>query len=574
MELQQYVVVGIFLLTLGTLICSQLRPSRVFSVALLLLLLTGNLSLEQVLANATNTGVITLVLLLLVSNVLDKTGVIKQLGRRLVVKSYSKSFFRLFGVTFVSSALLNNTAVVATLLGPVKHNPHHRASRLLMPLSFFAIFGGTVTLIGTSTNLIVDAFLRQRGEAGFGFFDFTPYGLCAGLGGALMLYLCQGLLPRREVKQKPYKEYVIEARVDNDSPLIGKTIEQSHLRNLPELFLVEIIRGKGLISPVHPEEALYPGDKLIFTGNVKRIDSLGHIEGLSLFAEADGLLKENLQEVVISNRANIVGKSLKQVGFRALFDAAVVALRRDGAEVSGKLGEIKLQPGDYLLLATGPDFAKRHNLNKNFFLLSEHQIGNRLRPWQEALSLGGFVAAIGLAALGWLSLPLALLYLLGLLILTRITDSNEVRRVLPINLLMVIIGALSLASAMQTAGLIQLLTEQLAPGMLSWSPIWALMGVYVITLLMTEMITNNAAAALMFPFAMSIAQALGLPIMPFALAVAFAASASFMSPHGYQTNLLVFSAANYRYLDFIRVGLPVSITYSGIILALLSAAYF
>ena len=573
MDIHQLVVLAVFVGTILALIFSNQRPSTVFAGTVLLLLLTQQLSLDDILLNLTNKGLITLILLLLVSSAIDKTALIKRLGRKLVNANFSNSYWKLFSLTFVSSALLNNTAIVASLIGPIKQNQYHPASRLLIPLSYAAILGGTVTLIGTSTNLIVDSFLLEHGHPGFNFFDFTLYGLVAGLSCGILMFFLIPLLPNIENKNNSYQPYMVEAEVDAGSELIGKTVEQNHLRNLPELFLVEVIRNGKLISPVNPELVIMENDKLIFSGNVQKLDSLSHIKGLSTFAEANGILRESLTEVVVANRAQLIGQTIKNLGFRALFDAAVVAIRRDGEQLSGKLGEIKLKAGDYLLLATGPDFNTRQNLSKNFFILSEQKISRPLTNRQEWITLGGFLTVVSLAAANLVSLAIGLLFFAAVLIGFRVTNNGEMKRNLPLNLIIVIVGALSLATALETSGVISLTTHHLMPYLANTNWFVALVIVYLTTLLLTEFVTNNAAAALMFPFAYGLVEITGAPLMPFALAVAFAASASFISPFGYQTNLLVFNAANYRFSHFIKIGLPISILYSSIVLSLLNMMY-
>ncbi|NDW14833.1 SLC13 family permease [Alteromonas genovensis] len=574
MDVTQFIVLAIFASTILALIFTNQRPATVFSGAVLGLLVTQQLSLDDILSNLTNKGLITLILLLLVSSAIDKTALIKRLGRKLVTADFTHSYWRLFSLTFISSALLNNTAIVASLIGPIKQNQHHPASRLLIPLSYAAILGGTVTLIGTSTNLIVDSFLQEHGHPGFNFFDFTLYGTVAGLSCGLLMFVLLPLLPNISNKDSNYFEYMVEADVEAGSELIGKTVEQNHLRNLPELFLVEIVRNKNLISPVGPDLVILEHDKLIFSGNVQKLENLSHIKGLSMFAETDGVLRESLTEVVVSNRAQIIGQTIKELGFRALFDAAVVAIRRDGEQLSGKLGEIKLKSGDFLLLATGPDFATRQNLSKNFFILSEQKIARPLTNKQEWITLGGFLTTVALAASNIIHLAIGLLFLAAVLVFMKVTSNGEMKRNLPLNLIVVIVGALSLATALETSGVIAVTTETLLPVLSSTDWFIALIAIYLITLLLTELVTNNAAAALMFPFAYGLVEIIGAPLMPFALAVAFAASASFISPFGYQTNLLVYNAANYRFSHFIKIGLPISLVYSAIVLCLLNITYF
>jgi len=573
MDINQLLVISIFASTILALVFSDKRPSFVFAVSLLALIGGQQLNISQVMINFTNQGLITLILLLLVSSAVDKTSLIKRLGRTLVTASFNHSYWRLFALTFFSSAMLNNTAIVASFIGPVKQNQYHHASRLLIPLSYSAILGGTVTLIGTSTNLIVDSFLIEHGHPGFNFWDFTLYGLVAGLSCGLLMFFMTPLLPEIKNKDRKYNAYFIEAKVAKDSELVGKSVEENHLRNLPELFLVEIVRSGKLISPVSPDLVIQPDDKLIFSGNIQKVDALNHIKGLNLFAESNGFLHDNLTEVIISNRAQIIGKTLKGLGFRALFDAAVVAIRRDGETLSGKLGEIKLQSGDFLLLATGPDFMQRHNLSKNFFILSERKVASKLSKSQEAITLGGFLLTVLLAASSVIPLATGLLFFIATLVIAGVTSNNEIKRNIPLNLIVVIVGALSLATALETTGVISLLTEWIYPHVADNSPFWALVVIYLLTLLLTELVTNNAAAALMFPFAYGMVEVLNVELMPFALAVAFAASASFISPYGYQTNLLVFSASEYKFKHFIKFGLPISLCYSTIVLLLLKYTY-
>ena len=574
MDVNQIMVLGIFFSTIFALVATNKRPSTIFAAAVLVLLVSQQVSFDEVLSHLTNKGLVTLILLLLVSSAIDKTALIKQIGRKLITPNFAVSYWRLFGLTFFSSALLNNTAVVASLIGPVKQNQYHPASRLLIPLSYSAILGGTVTLIGTSTNLIVDSFLQQHGHPGFAFWDFTLYGMVAGLSCGLLMFILATLLPDIANKKNDYRSYIVEAEVEAGSELIGKSVEENHLRNLPELFLVELIRDKQLISPVSPDFVIQQGDKLIFSGNVQKLDSLAHIKGLTMFAEADGILRENLTEVIISNRAQIIGQTIKALGFRALFDAAVVAIRRDGEQLSGKLGEIKLQAGDFLLLATGPDFQTRQNLTKNFFILSEQKINRPLTQRQEWITMGGFLLTVALSAANIVNLAIGLLFFAAVLVGAKVTSNGEIKRNLPLNLIVVIVGALSLATALENAGVIELSTAFLVPYLSDANWFVAMVTVYLATLVLTEFVTNNAAAALMFPFAYGVAGLVGAPLMPFALAVAFAASASFISPYGYQTNLLAFNAANYRFKHFIKIGLPISVTYSSIVLILLNVTYF
>ena len=406
----------------------------------------------------------------------------------------------------------------------------------------------------------------EQGHQSFGFFDFSIVGISA-LAICLFVILVRlPSLPNITEEALLTKEYLVEAEVSNDSRLVGKTIEENGLRSLDSLFLVELVRRGRLISPVKPEEYIEAGDKLIFTGDISKVLTLQQFDGLTLFAEQDGLLRDNLTEVVIKPDSAIIGKSLKGAGFRARFDSAVVAIRREGETLSGKLGEIVIQSGDFLVLAVGKDFSSRTNLSKNFFILSGHQPDNMLYGWRDSLTILGFIGTVATSVFTEVSLLQCLLFYIAALIFSGCLSINEIKRRFPLEIWMIVLSALTLATAMENSGLALLLAgnvEQLLQGK---SIYFAFVIVFVLTLVLTELVTNNAAAALIFPIAYNIAIGLGVNPVPFVLAVAFAASGSFISPYGYQTNVMVFNAGNYKLSDFVKYGLPVSITYTAVVL--------
>ncbi|NRA79524.1 MAG: SLC13 family permease [Pseudoalteromonas sp.] len=569
MILQQWLIVVIFITTIVGLIKFQKFPERVFAAACLACFATNLVSTEQLLNNAVNPGLVTLLLLVVCAFAFERTSFLRKLANVLFNGSVVKSYVRTLLATVVASGFLNNTAVVATLISPVKNNKLIAPTKLLLPLSYAAILGGTLTLIGTSTNLIVNSMLIERGAEGFKFFDFLPIGLAAVAACVLVMALTINRLKGKVCKDETSSDYFVEAKVNTGSPLIGKTVEQNGLRSLEALFLVEVVRDNRLISPVSPTQMIREGDKLIFSGDVTKVLVLQQFEGLSLFAEQDGLLRDNLTEVVIKPGAAVVGKTLKTAGFRARFDAAVVAVRREGEKLSGKLGDITIQSGDFLILAVGPDFSKRTNLTKNFFILSGVKADNMLKGLKERIVTWGFVATIAGSLIFDISLLKSFIFYLAVLVGCRCLSLNEIKRRFPLELWLIVMSALTLATALDNSGVSTLIAEQVE-GLLAGQSVYiAFIGVFLLTLLFTELITNNAAAALTFPIAFTIAQGLGVSYMPFVLAVAFAASGSFISPYGYQTNLMVYNAGNYKLTDFIKFGLPISITYSLVVLTLI-----
>ncbi len=567
MSTDAYITLGLFVVIVGCLIRYQTRTVPIFGAVLLLLVAFNLVSQQQLLSSIANPGLVTLILLVFCSFALEKTRLLKILASKVIVQSYHSTWLRLFGVTAICSALLNNTAVVATLLSPVRNNPHHFASRLLLPLSYAAILGGTLTLIGTSTNLIVNSLYIDAAGESLGFFSFTAIGLLLVAGCGVVLFVCSRWLPDIDNEQRNTAEYFIDAEIIEGSELIGRSVEQNGLRHLESLFLIEVVRNRSLISPVSPSEVLQLGDRLIFSGDITKVLQLSQFSGLALFSEQNGLLSSNLSEVVVRPESVLVGKTLKKVGFRALFDAAVVAIRRDGANLSGKLGEVTICAGDFLVLAVGDDFKDRRNIAKNFIFISGVEPESRISGAKAWLSVGGFVATIALAAVGVVGLLEGMLLFLGVLVFSKCVTVNELMRRFPTGIWLIVSSAILLSHALVNSGVVELLSSWLNAGVDKEHVYLALIVIYIATWLMTELVTNNAAAALMFPVAYSVAIGFGVDILPFVMTVAFAASGSFISPYGYQTNLMVFSAGQYKLAHFVQVGLPVSITYALIVIA-------
>ncbi|WP_026958058.1 SLC13 family permease [Aliagarivorans taiwanensis] len=573
MDFDVVLVLATFVATIIGLVRFQQYPAHVFGALLLFLLASGLVGEEAMLRSMANHGLVTLVLLMICSLALEKTRLLRVVTAKIIRPDFRLTWLKLYGSVTFLSAILNNTAVVATLLSPIRNNPYHPSKRLLIPLSFAAIFGGTLTLVGTSTNLIVNSmYLETTGES-LSFFDFTLTGLVITVvcGGALFLF--SKSLPNQGVQEGDFHRYFVDAKVQPESKLIGQTVEQAGLRHLESFFYVEIVRDGRLISPVSPQQLIAEGDRLVFAGDVKKLMQLTQFEGLKLFADQNGLLGSNLREVVVREESVLVRKTLKDMGFRARFDAAVVAIRRSGERVSGKLGDFKLRAGDFLVLAVGDDFDGRQNLDKNFIMLTDVEAESRLTGWRETVAVGGFLAAIAASAVGLMSLLKATTLLLGVLFATRCLTPNEALRRFPLTIWLIVSTSLMLSFALIDTGLIQQLSSQLDGRVGPEQAMLALVVIYFLTYGLTELVTNNAAAALMFPIAYGVAQGMGLNPLTFVMAVAFAASSSFINPFSYQTNLMVFNAGRYKLKDFVKVGLPICLFYSASVLLTLPVIF-
>ncbi|WNC71224.1 SLC13 family permease [Thalassotalea psychrophila] len=566
LSIDQWMMLAIFAGTLIGLVKYQNSPERVFAAATMACLTLSFVTTEQIFNNAINPGLITLILLINCSFAFERTSFLRLLASRLISKSVTSSYVKTLLTTAFASAILNNTAVVATLISPIKNNKFINPGRLLLPLSYAAILGGTLTLVGTSTNLIVNSMLIERGLPSLKFFDFTLVGLAAMGACLLVLFIRIRALPKTAADSKDDKHYFVEAEVMRESKLIGRSIEDNGLRSMDSLFLIEIIRHGHLISPVTPEEYIQPGDKLIFTGDISKVFVLQQFDGLQLFAEQDGLLRDNLTEVLIKPGSAIIGMTLKQAGFRARFDAAVVAIRREGSTLSGKLGDLVIQSGDFLVLAVGNDFVSRTNLTKNFFILTGVEPEDMLSGWRDKFTLFGFLGAISTSVIFEISLLKCLMFYMAALFAFNCLSINEIKRRFPLEIWLIVVSALTLATALEGTGVSQVIADLVHGFLQDKSVMIAFVAVFLITLLLTEAITNNAAAALIFPIAYNIAIGLDANPLPFIMAVAFGASGSFISPYGYQTNVMVYNAGNYRLKDFVKVGLPISITYSAVVL--------
>jgi len=571
----QQAVVGAALAVLVVLLVrGRHAPAVVFSGTAFFFLLLDYVSLADMLQQFTNPGLVTVLALMLVSVVLDKSRLLELAAERLVRGPYRWALLKLTLVTGLYSAVLNNTAVVASLIGPLRSNPAHSASRLLLPMCYAATIGGILTLVGTSTNLLVNSFMIGRGLPGLQMFDLLPVGLPILLACTLtMVLLFPRLLPVRAGSDGAAEDYFVEARVRAGSALVGRSVQDNGLRHLGHLFLSEIVRDGRLIAPVAPDEVVRADDRLVFAGDLTRLDLLAPFDGLEIEDQHATQAMKNLVEVIVTVHASIARRTLREVDFRSQFDAAVVAVRRGHRRLGGSLGNLPLEPGDTLVLAAGRDFEKRNNLARNFVVVSRPEVAKFVDPYRGLLALGGFLAVIVLAALGCLDFLKGLLVLLALFLLFGFTRLAELRRQAPLHLLFIIGSALVIAEVMLSSGTAALLARGMLAVFEPLGPLGALAGLLLLAWLLTETMTNNAAAALSFPIAIGLAERLALSPTPFVMAVIYGASASFLTPYGYQTNLMVMAPGRYTLGDYARAGAPLALVFLGVALLAIPLAF-
>ncbi|ELV8755586.1 SLC13 family permease [Vibrio vulnificus] len=566
---EQGFVLALLLGIITCLLVTKIKPSYIFAGAAFAAFMAGMSDLTAIAANFTNSSLLTLVLLILASTALEKTRLISWVSRSISEGRLLTVVAKLgFSTAFLSS-FTNNTAVVVSLIGAIKRNRQHAPSKLLIPLSYAAIFGGTLTLIGTSTNLIINSFVEDAGLPSLSFFTPTLIGLAIVIGGVLVLIPLSYLLPDYDDQGQDELPYFLEAAVEPGSPLVGRSITENNLRALRKLFLAEVIRDGQTVPSVGPDFVLQAKDRLLFCGEVDSVSTLQEIPGLTLFGQQH-LNGQNFVEVVVSSSATFCNKTLKSSRFRDRFDAVVVAIRRGHERLEGGLGNITLAAGDTLVVVPGKRFeAERQAHRKEFVLMNDLDSSARLDSHKSTLVLLGFMAVIAVALTGLVPIIKGLaLYLLALVVF-GIVQLNELRRRFPIDIVVIVGSALSIAQLMISSGFSERMGGMFIEAFNGWGVFGALVATYFVTLILTELVTNNAAAALAFPLGYSMALGYGVDPMPFIMAVLFGASASFISPYGYQTNLLVYSVGNYRLLDYLKIGVPISLVYSVLVLTLI-----
>lgn len=558
------VIVGV----LAVLVRGRMSPAAVVFGGAVVLLVLGVVTPEQAFAGFSNPAPITVAALYVVAAGIEKTGALTPILQRTLGDRghYRRPLARVLPPTMAASAFLNNTPIVAMLIPQVSTWAQRRGvsvSKLLMPVSFAAVLGGLLTVIGTSTNLVVAGQMGALGLQPMSFFEIGRLGLPIALVGlVVMVLLAPRLLPSRRSAQDELEEqgrrFSFEMLVQPGGAVDGRTVEEAKLRNLRGLFLTSVDRGDTTIAPVRPETVLRGGNRLHFVGAADKVVDLQEMRGLRS-AELHHVM--DLQdtsvryfEVVVGSRSPLVGSTLRDIGFRSAYQAAVVGIHRSGQLLEGGLGTQPIRLGDTLVVVSDPGFRDRWRDKADFLLIAELDGLPPVatpRAWIPGLVLLGVVV---LAATG--VLPILEGSLLGalLLVLTRVLSPLEARRAVDIEVIVVIAAAFGLAAAMESSGLAAVVAGGLVGFFGTFGPHGVVLGLVLATIALTETVTNNAAALLMLPVAVAAASATGLDPRGAAIAVAVAASASFLTPIGYQTNMMVYGPGGYRFGDYARFG--------------------
>ena len=581
LDWQGWLTIGIVLATLALLLWERFTPDKVLGGAVVALMASGILGPREALAGFWNPGVLTVAVLFVLVAALKSTGAIRWIGDWVLGRPRGewRAQARLVTITSPLSAFINNTPIVAMLTSAIEHWSRRSGiapSKLLLPMNYATILGGMCTLVGTSTNLIVAGLvLRHGGIEPLEMFDPLGVGAAAAVAAGLYLLVAsRSLLPeRRSAMQQAgdIREYVVEMLVEAGGPVAGHSIGEARLRQLAGSFLVELVRDGELHSAVPPTEVLRGGDRLVFVGATDAVRELRRVPGLrpasdQVFKIDDAGGQRTLVEVVLSSFSPAVGRTLVQSAFRSHYNAAVIAVARRGERLPRKPGEVVMQAGDTLLLETDAGFARRHVGSADFLLVNEVDGAPRVdRP--RALVALGVIALMILAntVLGVDILVSALVAAL-LVLLARCVHVAELRRSVDLRLIMVIACSFALGAALDRSGVAALAATALG-GLAGGDPFRTLVLVYVAAVVFTEIVTNNAAVVLVFPIAVSAAATVGADPMPFVIATMMGASAGFITPIGYQTNLMVYGPGGYRFTDYVRLGLPLSLVVGAAVLA-------
>lgn len=546
--------------------------SFTFVIAIIFLAVCGVLTPSEVLSGAANEQVMVIIMLLLIGDVIRQVGLIENIFDRLFAKTNKQRLFSLQMMSLVGifSAFFNNTPLVAVMMPYVnswsKRN-NTSPSKLLIPLSYAAILGGCLTLVGTSTNLIVDGMYAEQTGKELNMFDFIYVGLPMLIVGIVyLLWVGDKVLPNRTSlfgESLNNRQYIVEGIIPQDSNFIGQTLNELGFIDVKGLFLFAVYRNNTKIS-IEPTMVFQENDNLLFTGDTEMVTELLNQQKDLILPEANKLehsKDSRMIEVVVSHNSNLISKTSREINFRARYNAALIAIHRNGERLKGKIRTQKLKAGDVLLLISDDFFEERISNDNNVYMISKTGGIKKQLPHVTWLLLIGILAAIVLSALHLVPMFTSLAVVLIVILWTKITNPKDIAAKIDFNLGLTIILALAFGTAMLKTGLADLIANNIIRVLQPLGTIGLLFALYILTSLLGAYITNKAAIAIAFPIALSLAEQLQLNPKGFVLLVSYAAAANFITPIGYQTNLMVYGPGNYTFKDFLKIGFPLTILY-------------
>lgn len=571
-----FVAIIIVLMLLG-LLFEVMRADFLIFLTLVVFLLSGVISNTEALSGFANEGMLTILLLFIVAGAIQKHGIIELVVYRLLGKgkNIKASMLKVLLPLGLSSGFLNNTPIVVALTPILKNwaiDNNYSPSKFLMPLSYMTILGGTITMIGTSTNLVVHGLLLSAGLEGFSFFTLSVVGIPITIVGLIfLLTIGYRLLPehlgaKQQISQET-KEFLAEAVIEDEFELAGNTVTELGKEVFDGIYIIEILRNNKRVFPINGMTVVEEGDHIIFSGSLNTIAKIQKEKGVSVKTGTELTLEDLknddnvLVETVVSHNSSLLNGTIKQVNFKNRYNAGVIAIHRNNQRIKSRVGDIVLKTGDTLLLIADQTFIDRNKHSSDFYVITPVQPPEKLKQdmtkgW---IGLVALLLMILVVTMGWLSMLEAMLVLVVLLVGFRFINPTEITSFIQFDVILLIASAFGVGAAMTESGLAQYVASGLTYLSTPFGVLGVIFIIYFVTNTFTEVITNSAASVLMFPIALEMANAINVDYMGLVVTIAIAASASFMTPIGYQTNLIVYGPGGYKFSDYLKVGTPLSL---------------
>lgn len=578
MALTNVIVILTVIVMLVLMILEVAHPATIAFLTLLFFFILGLITPSEIMSSVSNEGVLTLALLFVIVSVIERTNLVERVLNYVLDKSKTENgaLVRLTGPLVSFSMFFNNTPIVVMLVPAIQKWCKERgfyASKFLLPISYITIFGGIVTLIGTSTNLIVHGWLLERGFEGFSFFYLLPYSILGIVLGILYLFTFgYKILPENnteiEEKYDTGKKFLYEAVIHEGCKLIGKTVTSNEIKQLKGIYLVKIERNGEVISPVKLTDKIQANDLIVFSGSLETLEALQSMNNISIKTGKDVSVESlqnneaDLVEGVISHNSPLVNQRIKDTNFRAKYDASIVAVHRKNERIEENIGDIVLKPGDVLLMLADKDFSVRAINKDDFYVITDIPKQKVFNQGQTYVAIGSFILMILLVAFGMLSMFEASLLFVGLYLILQFFNEEQVIKNMPFQVLILIVCSLGVGTVIETSGTAELIANSIINVIGgAFGTLGLLAAVYLVTTVLTEVVTNAAAAIITMPIAVEVAAYVDLSPTVVAAIVAIAASASFATPIGYQTILIVYGPGGYKFSDYLKVGIPLNMIF-------------